>query len=335
MEKISVIVPCYNEQNTIVLLLQAIYDQDWDHSFLEVIIADGLSSDNTRSVIAAFEQVHPDLEIKVIDNPARIIPAALNLAIEHANGEIIVRLDAHCIPERSYISRCHSGLTSNLAENVGGIWKIKPSQEGWIPLSIAAAASHPLGVGDARYRYTRTAGYVDTVPFGSYWKRLLEEIGRFDETLLTNEDYELNARLRKSGYRIWLDPEIRSTYFSRPSLDQLGKQYWRYGFWKWKMLNRYPGTIRWRQGLPPLFVLLLGLLLLLTLIEPASFVLFLAIIVTYTGILIASSIKKALFHRDPRLLAGIPLAIITMHFCWGSGFIWSVVSSIVGKNYLK
>lgn len=332
MEKISVIVPCYNEQNTIVLLLQAIYDQDWNQDFLEVIIADGMSGDNTRSVIAAFRQEHPDLMIKIIDNPARIIPAALNLAIEHASGEIIVRLDAHCIPERSYISRCHRSLKANLAENVGGIWEIKPSKEGWIPLSIAVAAAHPLGVGDARYRYTRTAGYVDTVPFGSYWKNLFDKIGRFDETLLTNEDYELNARLRKFGFRVWLDPEIRSTYFSRPNLTQLGKQYWRYGFWKWRMLKRYPDTIRWRQALPPLFILLLGLLLMASFFVPVAFKIFLTVVTVYTGTLIASSMKKAIFHRDPRLLAGVPLAIMTMHFCWGSGFTWSVVSSFVGKN---
>jgi len=331
MEKISVIIPCYNEERTIVLLLKAIAAQDWDHDDLEVIIADGMSTDNTRGVILEYKEQNPDLIINVIDNPARIIPAALNMAISYASGDIIIRLDAHCIPERTYIKRCYSHLKAGLAENVGGIWEIKPTSDHWLARSIAVAASLPLGVGDARYRYTRSASYVDTVPFGSYWKKVFDEIGGFDETLLTNEDYELNARLRKAGYRIYLDPEIRSIYFSRPNLNQLSKQYWRYGYWKWKMLQRYPETIRWRQALPPLFVLFLGFLLLVSLVKPQAFMLLSFIVLLYSGILIASSVKRVLIEKEPRLLAGIPLAIMAMHLSWGSGFIGSVVSSVVGK----
>ena len=121
--------------------------------------------------------------------------------------------------------------------------------------SIAAAASHPLGVGDALYRHASKASQVDTVPFGAFKRELLALVGFFDESLLTNEDYEFNTRIRKSGGTIWLDPAIRSVYFARPTLAALARQYSRYGFWKWRMLRRYPETLRWRQGLPPLFVL--------------------------------------------------------------------------------
>ena len=138
---------------------------------------------------------------------------------------------------------------------MGGIWDIQPQGKGWQARAIAAAAAHPFAVGDAYYRFTRAAQEVDTLPFGAFRKSLIERIGAFDEDLLTNEDYEFNVRLRKSGGRIWLDPAIRSVYFARSNLLDLARQYWRYGFWKVRMLRRHPNTIRWRQSLPPLFVL--------------------------------------------------------------------------------
>jgi GT2 family glycosyltransferase len=123
------------------------------------------------------------------------------------------------------------------------------------------AAVHPLGVGDAQYRRATTATEADTVAFGSFRRSLVDKIGYFDETLLVNEDYEFNARIRASGGRIWIDPSIRAVYFSRPNLKLLARQYFSYGYWKFRMLQRYPGTLRWRQALPPVFVF--GLLMLL------------------------------------------------------------------------
>src|SRR3989304_7761914 len=116
---------------------------------------------------------------------------------------------------------------------------------------IAAAASPPLGAGDAGYRVGSQAGEVDTVPFGAFRREWLERVGGYDESLQTNEDYELNVRLRRAGGKIWFDPSIRSVYYARSDLAQLWRQYYRYGFWKARMLLRYPGSIRWRPALPP------------------------------------------------------------------------------------
>jgi hypothetical protein len=158
------------------------------------------------------------------------------------------------MPYPDYIERSVADLQAGFGENVGGTWEIQPGAQTWVAQSIAAAASHPLGVGDALYRHTDRAAHVDTVPFGAFKRELLALIGFFDESLLTNEDYEFNARIRRSGGKIWLDPSIRSVYFARPTLAKLARQYTRYGFWKWRMLRRYPETLRWRQALPPLFV---------------------------------------------------------------------------------
>jgi succinoglycan biosynthesis protein ExoA len=254
MTIVSVIIPCYNEQDTIHLLLDAIYRQTFPLKDLEVIIADGGSSDQTLENIHLFQASHENFKIQVIENKLRSIPAGLNSALRICQGDFIVRLDAHSEPAQNYIELCIKDLLDNKGQNVGGIWEIKPGGEGWVAKSIATAASHPFAVGDARYRYSKQPGYVDTVPFGSYPRGLFDKIGNFDESLLTNEDYELNTRIRLSGGKIWFNPRIKSIYYARSNYSSLAKQYWRYGFWKFKMLERYPKTLRWRQALPPLFV---------------------------------------------------------------------------------
>jgi len=196
--KVSIIVPCFNERTTITLLLDAIYGQSYPLNQMELVIADGGSDDGTPEVINEWHQNHPDLRVKVIKNPKRIIPAALNTAIKASTGDIIVRLDAHSKPQPDYIERSVAGLEKGLGENVGGVWDIQPGSDHWISRSIAAAAGHPIGVGGARYRYTDKAGYVDTVPFGAFKRELLDKIGIFDESLLTNEDYEFNTRIRQN-----------------------------------------------------------------------------------------------------------------------------------------
>ncbi len=265
--------------------------------------------------------------VRVVENPRRSIPAALNSALAQAQGEYIVRLDAHSIPDKHYIERCLADLRNNPVEMVGGIWKIHPGSDGWMAKSIASAAAHPLGVGDALYRYTTRASMVDTVPFGAYRRDLLDKIGRYDETLLTNEDYEFNTRIRQAGGRIWLDPEIQSIYYARSSLSALAKQYWRYGYWKYQMLRRYPQTLRWRQAIPPLFVLSIIGLGILALGWNLARVLLLVEISIYGLILVIGAVKPARQHREWRLLAGIPLAIATMHSAWGAGFLGSMVKS--------
>jgi len=332
MPKVSIIIPCYNEQSTIRLLLDALLGQTFPREDMEVIIADGMSSDGTRDEITAFQHEHRDLDIRIVDNTVRTIPSGLNRAIETSRGEIIVRLDAHSKPYPDYVERCVTAHEENQGDNVGGVWEIQPGTDTWIARSIAVAAAHPLGVGDALYRHARQAAEVDTVPFGSFRRALIDRIGYFDETLLTNEDYEFNARIRKAGGRIWLDPSIRSVYFARSSLVELIKQYWRYGFWKWRMLRRYANTLRWRQALPPLFVSSMIILALIALLYSLAGLVLMGELFIYFFILTIAGLQVGLQKRSPYLLIGLPVAISVMHISWGGGFLWSILVTRKDKN---
>jgi len=331
--KVSVIVPCYNEQDTIQLLLESLVEQTFPLQAMEVIIADGMSTDRTREVIAEFRRAHPQLILQIVDNLKRSIPAALNQAIDAARGEFIVRLDAHSIPRPDYVARSIAALEAGLGDNVGGVWEIHPvgSNPGWLARAIAVAAAHPLGVGDARYRVGGEARSVDTVPFGAFRRTLVDRIGHFDETLLTNEDYEFNVRARQSGATIWLDPAIRTVYFARESLGALARQYWRYGYWKLRMLLRYPHTFRWRQ-LSGAFVLTWLVLGLLSIWFEFARWLLLAEALIYISALIVAGVQSALKKREFSLVYGVPLAIAIMHFSWGTAFLWSLIEYLILPN---
>ncbi len=329
---VSIIVPCYNEEKTIRHLLEAILGQTYPRESMELVISDGLSTDRTRAVIAAFQAEHPDLTVRVTDNAARTIPSGLNQAIRESRGEIIVRLDAHSMPIPEYVERCVAAHESGKGDNIGGVWEICAGADTWAAKSISFAAAHPLGVGDAMYRLNAKAGAVDTVPFGSFRRSLIEKIGAFDETLLSNEDYEFNTRVRESGGVVWLDPSIRSVYFSRSTFGKLAAQYWRYGFWKFKMLQRYPHTLRWRQALPPVFVLSLFALIVLSLPLPFARFLLAAQALGYFFVLGLAGLKLSFEKKTGFLLFGLPLAITVMHLSWGAGFLWSGISGVFKKH---
>ena len=317
---VSIIVPCFNEERTIGMLLKAIYDQTYPLEEMEVVIADGFSTDNTRRVVESFASEQPSLSVLLVDNPERIIPAALNAALARASGDYIIRLDAHSIPEPNYVALCIETLEETGAANVGGAWEIKPSGNSWIARSIAAAASHQLGAGDARYRYKGDAGEVHTVPFGAFQRSWIDKVGEFNQSLLSNEDYEYNYRLRRAGGKIWFDPKIQSVYFARSNLRDLMQQYLRYGYWKAMMLARNPDSLRWRQALPAGFVLLLLALSILALVLPGTRVLLASFVGVYLSITIGFGLVEAMRKRDPWLSIGFPIALWTMHLAWGSAF---------------
>lgn len=317
---VSVIIPCRNEEHYIAACLDSVLANDLPSgSKLEIIIADGMSDDNTRAVVRRYVDQHPF--IRLIDNPRRIVPTALNAAIRASSGEIIIRMDAHNTYRQDYIARCIHHLLSSGADNVGGIWITVPGAETTTAKAIAAALSHPFGAGNAHYRVGTTAPrYVDTVPFGCFRRSLFDRIGFFDEDLVRNQDDEFNSRILKNNGRILLAPDIVSVYHARPTLGRLGKLYYQYGLFK-PLAARKAGTVvTWRQLVPPALVLSLAGSFVLAFLYPLFLWLFIAIIAPYGLATAAASIQTAYRSKAWNTLAVLPLVFWTLHFSYGMGY---------------
>ena len=318
---VSIVLPIRNEADHIGACIGRLLDQDYPHERMEIIVVDGMSDDGTRARLRELQATSRHVAIRVIDNPAMIVPTGLNLAIQAARGDVIVRMDGHTTPAVDYVSACVAALRTSGAANVGGV--IEPT--GLTPMgeAIAIVTSHPLGVGDAKYRTGGAAGNVDTVPFGAFRRDVFERVGLFDESMVRNQDYEMNVRIRRAGESIYLDPAIRSVYTPRSDIASLWKQYLQYGWWRVETLRRHPGSLRWRQAVPPVFVAALVALALAGLAWPLAAVGWLVMVGTY-GVLVAA---VALRRRSDRATpARIALAFATVHIAWGAGFVLNVLS---------
>jgi cellulose synthase/poly-beta-1,6-N-acetylglucosamine synthase-like glycosyltransferase len=241
----------------------------------------------------------------------------MNAGIAAARGEVIVRVDGHTIVERDYVRRCVEALRRSGAQNVGG--RMTAVGETPFARAVAAATSSPFGVGGARFHYSNREEWVDTVYMGAWPRNVLEDLGGFDPEMVRDQDDELNYRLRARGGRILLSPEIRSRYFNRPTLRSLARQYFQYGFWKVRVLQKHPRQMRPRQFAPPALVAGLGLAVVASPFwRPAGLALA-ALGGSYAAANLAASAWTAR-KRDGRL-ALLPVAFATLHFSYGLGFL--------------
>lgn len=248
---VSIIMPVRNEGAYIERSLGAVLGQDYPSERIEVLVVDGMSTDGTREVVRARQVSYSHL--RLIDNPRHIVPPGLNIGIGQARGDIIVRVDGHCEIAPDYVSRCVEHLLADGVEAVGGpIETIGETDEAQ---AIALAMSSWFGVGGSAFRTVKDRpALVETVAFPAYRRETLERLGPFDEQLVRNQDDEYNYRLLKSGGHILLSPDIRSRYYSRSSLPKLWRQYYQYGYWKVRVMQKHPRQMRWRQFAPPAFV---------------------------------------------------------------------------------
>ncbi len=319
--KVSVIIPCRNEEEFIGRVLENILSQDYPANLLEVFAVDGHSDDRTADIIREYASQYP--HIQYLENPEQVVPFALNRAIVKSTGSIIIRMDAHSEYPDDYISSLAAALDTYQCDNAGGSWITMPGNATLKAQAIADATSHPFGIGDAHYRLpTREPRQVDTVPYGCYRREVFDRIGLFDEELARNQDDEFNARLIREGGRIYLLPQVKIRYSARKNFRKMNSMFFQYGLYKPLVNIKVGAPATLRQFVPPLFVLSLlssGILALFSAFFGQLLLLFVTLyfiadlfvsIRLYVG-------RSRPLGEIPYLLAAFPL----IHFSYGLGYL--------------
>lgn len=324
---VSVVILMYNEAEYIEKCLDSILHQDYPEDRYEILVADGLSTDGSSDIVRRYSRRYP--QVTRLENPKRIRPAAMNVGIKHASGKIVIILGAHSTVPEDFISLNVQTLKTTSADCVGGT--VETIGESFTGKAIALGVSHPFGVGNSLFRYSKKAQYVDTVAFGAYKKEVFENIGLFDEELDTNEDYEFNYRLLKAGRKIFLNPEIQPCYYSRGTLSGLSRQYFRFGKEKVTVVYKYRGACPLRYRIPPLFILSLVITGLLGFFMKAFLYLFLGQLFLYLSVVLFVSLRLFFSYKKAYTVI-LPGVLIILHFSFGTGFLFGIVRRLFQKS---
>lgn len=319
---VSVIMPVRNEALFIRKSLDALLRQTYPKQLMEVIVADGMSTDSTRETIKDVA-ANSEIPISIVDNLKLIAPAGLNCALVKASGRIIIRVDGHCEVDSRFVENCVAILRSGAADGVGG--PIETVGDSRRAKAIALAMSSTFGVGGSAFRTVNDREmYTDTVAFPGYTREILLKAGAFNEELVRNQDDEYNYRIRKLGGRILLSPKIRSRYYSRSTFKSLIRQYFEYGYWKVRVLQLHPGQMRLRQFIPFIFVVALILLTLLSFFSVSAGWLLLTLAGSYLLANLAASVYTA-----RQKISAIPLlsfSYLILHISYGLGSLVGLIS---------
>lgn len=324
---VTIILPIRNESSYIEQGLNAILAQDYPLDCIEILIADGMSTDKTREQIHDFFLRHSQLRIQILDNSGKIVPTGMNIALCQAKGEIIIRVDGHTLIAPDYVRRCVEALQRTKADNVGG----RMNAIGGSPFgkAVALATSTPFGIGGGRFHFSEKEEWVDTVYMGAWPRQVFEKIGLFDEELVRDQDDEFNYRLRAAGGKILLSPDIKSEYTVRSAPSSLWRQYYQYGFWKIRVLQKHPRQMSLRQFVPPVFALALILSVVfffssvfrsLSLVVPLLYLFANILASTWTAIKKARSAQELPLSTFYSLLF-LPLIFAILHLSYGLGFL--------------
>jgi len=326
--KISIIVPCRNEARHIEAGVRSMLAQEIPEGGMEILVADGMSDDGTREVLQRLAAHHSSLQ--VLDNPRKITSSGLNVAIRAAKGDIIIRMDAHTEYAPDYVMRCRETLEKTGADNVGGPARTKP--KGFIQRAICAAYHTLCVVGGARFHSVDYEGELDTVTYGCWARSSFDRFGLFDESLVRNEDDEHNLRIIKGGGRVWQSPAIMSWYIPRGSLKSLFVQYFQYGYWRVRVIQKHRSIVSIRHLVPGALVLVLLLLLLIAPVRHTAPVALYIAFSLYGLYLLAASVLAAR-GSGWSLIFPLPLVVATFQISYGLGFLLGIFD-LVFRNQM-
>jgi succinoglycan biosynthesis protein ExoA len=324
---VTAVIPCRNERAHIEACLRSVLAQHGLPGGLEVIVVDGMSNDGTREILARLAS--KDDRLRVFDNPGRITSRAMNIGIRHARGQFIAIMGAHNQYASDYLSASLRVSSETAADNVGGSMTCRG--ETWLQRAIAAAHHSPFSVGGARWHDVSYEGPADTVFGGFYRREVFQRIGRFDESLLRNQDDELNLRLVLAGGKIWHSPAIRSSYCPRANLGALFCQYLQYGYWKVAVIKKHHRPASLRHLVPGVFVLSLAILPLLAVFFGSLIFLWLALLTAYATANLGASLITAA-RSTWRFLPVLPLVFGCYHFGYGIGFLRGVIGFVILRH---
>jgi cellulose synthase/poly-beta-1,6-N-acetylglucosamine synthase-like glycosyltransferase len=317
---VSILIPIRNEFQYMARCLEAVAEQDYPSDHVEVLVADGMSGDGTFELLQGWASKAANRY--VFQNPGKIVPTGLNILIPKAKGNVIIRVDGHCVIAPDYVSNCVRHLEEEGVDGVGG--PMRSIGEDLISQVTALAMSSKFGVGNSSFRTeTGQTKLADTVPFPAYTRAIIEKVGLYDEELIRNQDDEYNYRIREAGGKILLAEDVLSEYYSRGSLIKLWKQYFQYGFWKVRVLQKHPRQMSLRQFVPLAFVLALILNLFLSLVVSWRWLALLVLLAAYLLANLTTSIITASGQGLKKLLL-LPLAFAIIHLSYGLGFLFGL-----------
>lgn len=323
---VSIVIPMRNEEKRIASCLNSILANDFPKKEIEIVVADGRSEDRSREIVEKLAAQHP--EIRLIDNPKRIVPSGLNAAISVSRGRYIIRMDAHSEYPFDYVSACVRELESGVADVVGGRLITRPGANTPVARAIALMSQHPFGVGNSGFRLGWQGRYVDTVPFGAFRREVFERVGLFRESLVRHQDFEMNARIREAGGRIFLSPKISLTYYNLSTLHKWLLRTFRDPLWVGRAWMRYPITFCCRHGAPLALLLAIVLPLLLKSVSSLMPIISLAILAVYLFGALGSSLQIALRH-GMKLLPILTFLFVSLHLLYGIGLLSGVLTYFV------
>ena len=330
LPRVTVLVPCRNEARYISACLDSILASAYPADSLEVLVVDGRSTDNTKKVVAEYTARNP--LVRLLDNPKRVVPTALNIGVRAATGDVIVRMDAHVVYPPEYIPRLVAALAETGADNVGGCMITLPADGTAVAQAIAIALAHPFGVGNARFRIgAKTTRTVDTVPFGCFPRSVFTRVGLFDEEMTRNQDDEFNSRIVRRGGKIVLVPDVVCYYYARGSFRQLARMFYQYGAFKPLAARKAGRIMTARQLVPGAFVGALTASTAAAPFLPLAWSAALGIAALYSvGILFCAG-RVARTHGF-RCAVAIAATFPVVHFSYGVGFLRGLWAGIIGHG---
>lgn len=327
--KVAVVIPTLNEEKFIARCLDSVISQSYPFADMDVMVVDGGSKDRTKEIVTEYNKKHPN--IRLLTNPRRIQSIAFNIGVRSSSAPYLVRLDAHALYKPYYIEGCMKGLEGDPKRgNVGGQWDIQPQNDSLWATTNAILNYSKFGIGGASYRVGAKAGNVDTVPFGSFPRTMIEKIGGMRDDLPRGEDNEFNSRIKKAGYDIYFDPAIECVYYARPTLKASCKQMYANGESIGHLFYVDRESIGLRHLVPLLFVvgIICGVLLSFVWL-PLFFALLAGLCLYFTCDLLAS-VMAAKEHGWKYLL---PLFI--MFFCVHISYGWGTIVGFFTGRRLK